>query len=175
MGEHADPRLTESDAEIIKRKARALVGYYGFRTGDVEDLCQELAMHVVTRAHLYRPERGSRAQFVNTLAKNKLLEIIRSRTAQKRDKRRDLSMDDPGAASPFDRSTSPGRIDLQLDVRWALDRMPEDLRKVAMLRLQHSERALERLLGLTRAQVRTRLGQIRRFLREAGLAPDSGD
>lgn len=89
-------RYQPSDAEIIKKKARKMVGHYGYRTCDVVDLEQELALHMVQQMRLYRPGRGTRAQFVNRIAKNKLLNIIERRTAQKRDDRRNVAIEKAG-------------------------------------------------------------------------------
>jgi hypothetical protein len=175
MGVVPDPRYQPEDAEIIKKKAKRLVGHYGYRQDDVDDLEQELALHVFPRIHLHRPERGSREGFVGKMASNKLLNVIEQRTAQKRDRRYDTRIDDAGEDALNDGSTSQDRIDLQIDMRQVLARMPADLHKVALLRTQHSERELEGLLHLTRAEVRTRIAKVEKFLRDAGLDPDASD
>jgi RNA polymerase sigma factor (sigma-70 family) len=173
VGNHADPRFNEADAAIIKRKAKRLAGHYGYRISDVEDIEQDLAMHVFQQTHRHEPGRGSREKFVSKVAKNKLLNLIEKHTAKKRDRRRDVPADDVGEGALLDGGIAPDRIDLVIDVREAIARLPEDLRQVAVLRQQHSEKELEGLLNLTRAQVRGRLQRLERLLREAGLAPDS--
>lgn len=173
MGNHADPRYTEEDAEIIKRKARRLAGHYGYRISDVEDIEQDLATHVFQQTHRHEPERGSREKFISRVVKNKLLNLIEQRTAKKRDRRRDVSADDVGDGVLLDAAATPERIDVGIDVRTVIARLPEQLRQVAVLRQEHSEKEIEGLLGLTRAQVRGRLEHLERVFREAGLAPDS--
>lgn len=173
MDNQTDPRFTKTDAQIIQRKVRRLVGHYGFRKSDVDDLAQDLAMHVVQQSHCYRPELGKREAFIETVTKNKILHLIESRTASKRDNRRDLPIETVGEFCLLDCHASQERIDLQIDVRNAIARMPDDLRQFASLRQQYGEREIEKILGLTRGQVRTRVQRLERFLLEAGLAPDS--
>lgn len=170
MQDKSNERFTAADAAEIKALAKRLKAHYGYRASDIEDLEQEVATHVVQRMDQYVPERGTRGAFVSTIAKNRLLNLIEARTAAKRDGRRNVSLD---TAGPID--LSPEDIDLKLDVQAALANLPEDLRQVALLRIEHSEREIEALLGLTRAQVRWRMRQLEQALRAAGLAPDSSD
>lgn len=173
MGNHTEPRFTKTDAEIIRRKVRRLVGHYGIRQSDVEDLEQELALHVIQQSHRYRPELGKREAFIETVVKHKILHLIESRTASKRDNRRDVHIETVGEFCLLDSDASQERINLQIDVRDAIARMPEELRQFALLRQKHTEREIERKLGLTRGQVRSRVQRLERFLTDAGLAPDS--
>ncbi len=173
MPELWDERFTPADAEIIKRKARRLVGHYGYRTSDAEDIEQDLAMHVFQQTYRHRPDRGSREQFVSTIAKNKLLNMIEHRTAQKRDNRRDVRADDTDERALLNKSGSPERIDLSLDLRDALARMPPELREIALRLPDETAAEIARALNLTRAKVRTRIQQIRRFLEDAGFGSNS--
>lgn len=171
MQDNSDERFTAAAAAEIKLLAKRLKGHYGYRASDIEDLEQELAAHVIQRMDQYVPERGSRGAFVSTVAKNRILNLIEARTAAKRDGRRNVSLDPAGV--PI--NTSQEGIDLKLDVRAALADLPDDLRQVALLRMEHTEREIEALLGLTRAQVRWRMRQLEQALRSAGLAPDYSD
>jgi DNA-binding transcriptional regulator WhiA len=84
-------------------------------------------------------------------------------------------MDDVGEGALLDGESTPEQIDVGMDVREVIARLPDDLRQVALLRQKHSEKELEGLLDLTRAQVRGRLQRLERIFREAGLAPDSDE
>lgn len=172
MGAKPDPRFTESDAEIIQRKAERLVGHYGYRPSDVEDIQQDLAMHVFPRTHLHRPERGSREAFVSQIVKNRILHLIEARTALKRDNRHNVSIDKAGEGTLLDGTNTAEQVDVVIDVREAIERLPEELKQVAILRQQYSESELEGLLGLTRGQVRSRIQRLQRIFRDAHLAPD---
>jgi DNA-directed RNA polymerase specialized sigma24 family protein len=168
-----DERFTPADAEIIKRKARKLAGHYGYRASDVEDIEQDLATHVFQQTHRHLPERGSREKFVSKVAKNKLLNLIEKRTAMKRGDGRNVSVDEAGERALLDGSISPDSLDVVIDVRAVIVALPDELRQVALLRQQHSQKELEGLLHLTRAQVRCRIQHLECIFREAGLAPDS--
>lgn len=170
MGADTDPRLTEKDAEIIRRKAKRLVGHYGYRSSDVQDIEQDLAMHVFQQTCRHHPERGSRYGFVVTVVKNKLLNLIQLKRAMKRNNACEVRAEEVGEAGQLDERGSPEQIDIQIDVRDLLQRMPEDLQQIARLRMAgHRESELEELLNLTRAQVRSRLHRIEKLFRDAHL------
>ena len=159
-----DERFTPADAQIIKRKAKRMAGHYGYRTSDVDDIEQDLAMQVFQQTHRHQPDLGSREKFVGKVAKNSLINLIEAKTAKKRDRRRDINVDDAPSDVLLDGHDTPERLDMRLDVRAAIARMPADLREIALLRMELNEREVEAKLGLTRAQVRTRMQRLAAFL-----------
>lgn len=169
MSELWNQKYTPSDAAIIKWKVRKIIGKFPFLSRQQEDLQQETAMHMVRQMGRLDPARRREA-FVAKVAENKLLNIVERELAQKRDNRRDVSVDAVGEGALLDGSDSSSSVDVVIDVRAVLARLPDDLRQVALLRQHRSERELESLLGLTRAQVRGRLQHIERIFRAAGLA-----
>ncbi len=46
--------------QVIKAKAKQLVGRYGFTESDREDIEQELRLRILRRLQDYDPERGSK-------------------------------------------------------------------------------------------------------------------
>jgi len=171
MRELWDARFTPADAEVIRKKAATLAGHY--RNSDIDDFEQDLATHVFQQTHRHLPERGSREKFISRVVKNKLLNLIDKRTAMKRGDGRNVSLDEAGERALLDGSISSDRLDVVIDVRAVIVALPDELRQVALLRQQHSEKELEGLLNLTRAQVRGRVQRLEHIFREAGLAPDS--
>jgi len=170
-----DERYQPADAEVIKRKARRLAGHYGYRVSDIADIEQEVATQVVQQLHRHDPSRGSREGFVGKVAKNTLLNLIDKRSAKKRDDRRNIEYDDGPEGTLIDGTTTPEQIDLELDLKDVMQRMPPDLRQVLELRMAgHSDAEMEDLLELTRARVRALIQRMEVFLREAGLDPQSG-
>ncbi len=164
-------RYKAADAAEIKSKAKRLRGHFGYRSCDIEDVEQELATHLVQRMDQYVPDRGSRGAFVGRVVKYRILNLIEARTAAKRDGRRSVSINRAGECALIDVSCDD--VDLRIDVQSALSYLPEDLRVVALLRMEHREKEIADLLGLTRARVRWRMRQLEKALRAAGLAPDS--
>lgn len=176
MQELSDDRFQPADAEIVKQKARQLIGRRRLREHEFEDIEQEMALRVIEQSHLHDPQRGTREAFVAKTATNAFLGLYEKRTAKKREDRRNISID----ASPTDamhhcRSTQE-QIDLVLDLKQAVDRMPPDLRQVYDLRLAgHSETDLQGLLNLSRGQVRTLTARLKTYLEPYIKSPDSDD
>lgn len=169
-----DERYQPADAEIVKKKATRMAGRSGFRSADVADIEQELATHVFQQTHRHDPGRGPRDAFVGKIAMNKLLNLIEKRAAMKRDDRRNVEYDDGPDGSLIDGTVSNDQIDLGLDMKEAVSRMPHDVREAFELRMAgHSETELKELMGRTRAQVRALMQRLARFLAEAGLDPNS--
>jgi DNA-directed RNA polymerase specialized sigma24 family protein len=175
MRELWDQRFTPADAEIVKQKARKLAGHFGFRAGDVDDIQQEIALHVFPRTHQHDPSRGTRGGFVNSMADNRVINILEHRTAKRRDNRRDVRIGGGQDHLVMDDATTPDRIDSQIDVQDALRALTPELRQIAVRRISESEAEIASAMGLTRAAVRHRLELIRRHLKDWGLGPDSDD
>jgi RNA polymerase sigma factor (sigma-70 family) len=165
-----DERLTAADAALIRHKARRLIGHHGFTGHDIEDLEQDLCLHVLQRSDRFDPARGARHAFIATVIHNKIANILAGRTAQRRDRRREQlfgEMDDIAGADEI------RQRDLTLDVRVVVGRLPPDLRLVAgLLRENGSLAEVSRRTGLSREQVRGRRRRIRDHLTSAGLAPE---
>lgn len=175
MNQLWDDRYTPADAEIVKRKANKMFGHYGWGKDDVEDIQAELIFHVWKQSPRHDPGQGPREGFIKKITKNKMLNLIEARRRKKRDTRGNVPFDDAVEGAVLDGRNDPAKIDTQIAVRAVIDQLPPALRQVALLRAEHSERDLEKLLNLTRAQVRTRIHQLANIFRNSGLAPDSNN
>lgn len=161
VNHYTDTRYTAADAAVVRWKALRMVGRFGYGRDDVDDLQQDVAMHVFQQTYRYRSERGPRERFVATVAKHHLLHLVGRRMAAKRGHGRTVQPEPWQDAWLRDRRVSPGQILMAIDVQLALARLPVDLRDVATILLRgHRARDVERLLGLSRQQVR---GRIRRL------------
>jgi DNA-directed RNA polymerase specialized sigma24 family protein len=154
---------------LIKHKVRRLVRSNGIRRADEEDLAQDLALHVHLAAQKYDSRRGAASTFYDRVLARKIASIVQSRTAQKRDFRRERPLDS-APAHTFSRPEPSERVDLQLDVRDAVARLSGDLRPVACLFMEYSEAELIRRTGISRQRVRGLRQRIGQELRAAGLA-----
>jgi DNA-directed RNA polymerase specialized sigma24 family protein len=166
-----DERLTAADAELIRHKVRRLIGHHGFTTHDIEDLEQDLCLHVLQRSSRFDAVRGSRHAFIATVIKNKILNILDGRTAQRRDRRREeLFGEMSGIAVTGDKER---QRDLAVDIRGAVGEMTPDLRLVAgLLGEEGTFAGVSRRAGLSRQQVRGRQSHIKAHLTAAGLVPE---
>ncbi len=80
--------LTSQDLLAMRLAARGLVGRHGYTRSDVEDIVQDLALHVLERMGKYDPGRGAWSTFLTRLIRNKVVHLIEYRTYQKRDYRK---------------------------------------------------------------------------------------
>ena len=165
--------------DLIKNKARTLVGKAGFRASDLEDLEQELALDLFARLPKFNPERARRTTFMAMVVDHKLSALLDERHAQCRDWRLcreslDECAECEGGVSRADTladASVPTRDDLALgiDLQRALETLPPDLRELWDLLLDSNINRVARQAGISRATIyakRERLGQA---LRDAGM------
>jgi RNA polymerase sigma-70 factor (ECF subfamily) len=74
----------EFTTKLIRRKARSLIGKYGFTKSDQEDLEQEITLHVLERAAKLEREADCRRAYLTTLVEHCVANLIRHQCAQKR-------------------------------------------------------------------------------------------
>jgi len=162
--------LAPADAAIIRSKAMGILGRFGFRLSDREDLVQDLATHVFQKTSLHDPGRGSREAFVGAIAGNKLLNIVEARLAQKRDDRRNIEYDDAPDRALIDGSLTQTQIDLQLEMQEMAKSFPPDLREVyELMLLGYREAEIQKHLHLSRQRVRTLVQKVEARIREEEL------
>ena len=80
--------ITADDLVSIRVAAQGLVGRYGYTRSDLEDIVQDLALHVLERLGEYDPGRGAWSTFLKRVVRNKIGHLIEHRTFQKRDYRK---------------------------------------------------------------------------------------
>jgi RNA polymerase sigma factor (sigma-70 family) len=122
-----------------------------FRRDDLEDVRQEVALRVFQNTHRFDPTRGRRAAFVSVVAKHRILQLIERQEARKRGYGRTVQPAPWDQDWLTDRRNTPQRVDLAIDVRDAMGRMPSDVRAVVELRMSSCTVAeIRKQLGLTR-------------------------
>jgi hypothetical protein len=95
------------------------------------------------------------------IAKHRILPLIERQEARKRGYRRTVQPVPWEQDWLTDRRTTPQRVDLTIDVRDALARMPAEVRHVADLRMERQTvRAIGEQLDLSLDQVRGRLRHV---------------
>jgi len=80
--------ITADDLVTIRVAARDLVGRHGYTRSDLDDIVQDLALHVLERLGEYDPGRGAWSTFLKRVLRNKISHLIEYRTFQKRDYRK---------------------------------------------------------------------------------------
>ncbi|MFH1680635.1 MAG: sigma factor [Candidatus Eisenbacteria bacterium] len=183
------PAVDEYAAHHIRHKARSLVGRYGFRETDVEDLEQELTLDVLQRMPKYDPGRAQKKTFVVRLVRNKIASILEARKAGKRDYRtpvysftgwvkdrtngflqRSETIDqDHYLLRTGRRRAQQEVLDLAIDLKRATDLLPPELRDLCRRLRYETVSEISRETGVPRSTICDAKERIRVHFEERGL------
>lgn len=176
--------------EIIKRKAKKLIGKCGFQKSDQEDIIQDLLQDFLERIPHYDPRKGQITTFADRVTTHKVCTIIESRTAGIRDHRRCqeslnqyhedrdgirteqidiISQDDYLSRTGRPIQSEDGR-NLSIDLQKALSELPLDLRPLfENLASEKTITEISRALKIPRGTLYDALKRLRIFFEERGL------
>jgi len=183
--------LNDYAKNVIRHKARQLIGKYGFTRDDYEDLMQEMTLDLLVRLSKFDRSKASLNTFVARIVDRRISTLIRHRTQDMRDYRREAcSLDDPiqdedGAsitrgemlsqdecdlrAGKHTRPESE-RIDMRLDVSFVIAELPPELRPLAERLLDQSITEAARELGVPRSTLyETGIARLRNAFEDKGL------
>jgi RNA polymerase sigma factor (sigma-70 family) len=170
-----DCEFDETLLRLVRMKARQLVGNFGLRWDDVEDITNELCLDWLKHSRRFRPERSSRRTFQNRIINNAVVDLVRKRKTQLRGYGIAIV---PLEHIHYDfaasNDTESDDRDRRLDALKAVHRMPPELIPVALTLMQtdsNSETAHQ--LGISRASLYRSIDKIRGFFEQAGLRPSS--
>jgi DNA-directed RNA polymerase specialized sigma24 family protein len=166
-----DPEAAARHPEVqalIRRKAARLADRAAGLGYDRRDAAQYLTAALLARLPAFDPARAPLAAFAAVVVTHAAADLRRFARAGKRAAPPLEPLD--GATEPAVPDPGPGRVDLAGDVAVALARLPPDLRAVAEALKAGTVAAAARALGVSRAQVYGRLGEIRGHFERAGLA-----
>jgi hypothetical protein len=155
----------------IHFKAMRLVGHFGFRASDLEDIEQHLALQIIQNAEKLTARTASQMTVIDRALRNEIANLIEKRCAQKRDDRRDISVEEaPGSALVRNNEATDRLID-RLDVDQAITSLPAHLQRLARELRQSAPSEASRRLNLTRGQLRHQMAQIAKHFRNCGIGP----
>jgi DNA-directed RNA polymerase specialized sigma24 family protein len=172
--------LDPATGDLIRAKARQVAHRAGLTRSDLPDLEQDIALHVWQRLGRFDPAKADRGPFLRMLVAHAVATALRGRV--RRARRAPAALDAAlragggGPAEPADRGASRRAEEaaLALDVAAVLASLPPRLRRVAESLQARSVAAAARELGLTRAAVYRRLGELRAAFAAAGLGESCG-
>ncbi len=182
--------IDEYAVQIIKFKAKQLVGRVGLTDSDREDLEQEMILDLLQRLPKYNPDRAQRNTFIARVVEHKIATIIEARKAGLRDYRlcncslNERLEDGEGGSverieiidqedylrltAGLSRSTAELR-DLSFDVRQAIEKLPPELRELCRRLGVDTVTELSRDTGVPRGTIYESLKKLRAILEVAGL------
>ncbi|MBX3385994.1 MAG: hypothetical protein KF768_05435 [Phycisphaeraceae bacterium] len=168
---------------LIARKARRLCRRRGMSLSDIEDIEQELRIHVELRLARWDSEKACQRTFIDRIIRRRLVSIIRYRFAEKRTpEREDCSLNDPvldesgrmvdrHQTTPEAASTRQRLQDLARDLADLRERLPSETHRRFMDALGRggSVNSIGAELGLSRRAAARHFADLQRLFEDAGL------
>lgn len=161
-----------------QKKARVLVGHFGFTSSDQEDIQQQLLLSLLERWPKFNPAESSPQEFISWAIGRIVADLIRDQ--QRRHAAEptqcqpiDELINDEEASLPASciESDPVPVIDLALDIEVVLSRLPPAVQETARELRTGNISEVARRLGLSRRTIRDRV----RLLREAFVRAGYGD
>jgi len=176
--------------QLIKYKARQLVGRVGFTESDREDLEQEMVLDLLRRLPKFDPKRAGRNTFIARIVEHKVATIIEAQKAGMRDYRlcscslNDRLEDEEGRSiermetiDQEDYLRRTGKLsrpmselrNLSIDLRSAVQALPPELRELCKRLQTKSVTEISRDTGIPRGTIYESIKKLRAIFEDAGL------
>ena len=190
MGRNKYDDIDSYAVEIIRLKARQLVGQAGFTVADRDDLEQELILDLLRRLPKYDPSRAKRNTFIARLVDHKIANLIEAQKAVSRDYRRctcslneRFKDEDVRVAERVEKldqegyllgtGVEPGAAEelraLALDVAAVVETLSPELRELCRRLGQETVTGISRDTGVPRATLYQSVKKLREIFADAGL------
>ena len=176
--------------QLIKYKARQLVGRVGFTESEREDLQQEMVLDLLRRLPKFDPKRAGRNTFIARIVEHKVATIIEAQKAGMRDYRlcscslNDRLEDEEGRSiermETIDQEDYLRRTvklsrpmselrNLSIDLRSAVQALPPELRGLCKRLQTESVTEISRDTGIPRGTIYESIKKLRAIFKDAGL------
>jgi len=176
--------------QLIKYKARQLVGRVGFTESDREDLEQEMVLDLLRRLPKFDPKRAGRNTFIARIVEHKVATIIEAQKAGMRDYRlcscslNDRLEDEEGRSiermetiDQEDYLRRTGKLsrpmselrNLSIDLRSAVQTLPPELRELCKRLQTESVTEISRDTGIPRGTIYESIKKLRAIFEDADL------
>ena len=183
--------LDEYAVQLIRHKARQLVGRAGYTEDDRPDIEGDLTLDLLRRLPKFDPSRASRNTFIARVVEHGVARLIERREAPMRDARRctaslnDRIEDDEGKSvergdlidqdSYLESTGQPAvpladRVALRVDVDRVLATLTPEMRDLWERRAEgQTFTEISRETGIPRGTLYERMKQLRKLVEDAGL------
>jgi RNA polymerase sigma-70 factor (ECF subfamily) len=183
MGTHTPHNLFEPELfflakKIIRRRARLLIGLFGFTEHDIPDIQQELFLELYKRQESFDPEKGKESTFIARVIESKVLDLIKQRQAECRDWRRcrdslnqTVTLPDIGVIEKIETLESEQNSDplLILDVALVLERLSPDLLELCQALKYYDRNEVLEDSPVSRSAFSRKLQALKDIFLQAGL------
>lgn len=163
--------------KIANRKARLLVGHFGFSVHDIPDIEQELLLTLFKQYRHYDPEKSRKTTFILRVVESKIADLIAYRQAECRDwRQRGPSLNAP-AVHPDSEATDlietiPTEnnldISLTLDISELMEKLPPDLAELCQLLMDYSVAEILESGLISRISFYRKLQTLKNIFRQTG-------
>lgn len=180
---------------LIRVKARQLVRRPEFTACEVEDLEQELTLHILTRLDRFDPSRGSLNTYLARIVNTAIAMLIRERGRIKRNggasveiESLEKMVDQPdGSPAPLWATISDSdanrryqtshrsyleRSELRMDVQAVMEALPLELRRICEQLLEGNKVGKQRDGGLSRRKYQAAINLIREQFVKSGFSAE---
>jgi RNA polymerase sigma-70 factor (ECF subfamily) len=182
--------VNEYAARVIRHKAKHLVGTAGFTESDRDDLEQEMMLDVITRLPKFDANKGTPKTFVARIIERKISKLIRHRTTDMRDYRREAfslneSVEDGDGGSiergdlmsresvdpvvATDSRTGAEEMAFLMDLETVLAGLPDHLRRLCEILKTGTISDAAREMGIPRTTLHDHVTKLRSLFEDAGL------
>lgn len=178
-------RLDRFAAWLIHKKAKGLIGEYGFTQSDLTDIKQDLALDLLSRLMAFDSGRAQYRTFVAMVVNHRVAAIIEHRTAAMRDRHREVYSlnedvcDDEGKTVERSETLDPERgrtwreveemRDLKADLGTVLEGLPPDLRSLALARQTKSWAEIAQERGVPRTSLYSDIRRLKAAVKRTEL------
>lgn len=177
-------------ANLIRRKARQLVGHYGFAPSDREDIEQDLTADLLRRMRNFDASRSGFRTFATRVVEHAVARIVEYRTAAVRDCRlevrslqetiavgdgeqlpvEDLPHEDASLVQRGHPSgATPDEQDLRIDLDRALARLTPEQRELCLQLMTSTISEIASAKGVSRARLYEIRREIQAVFEQVGL------
>ncbi len=182
--------VNEYAANVIRYKARQLVGKAGFTESDRDDIEQELMLDVITRLPKFDANKATQKTFVARIIERKISKLIRHRTSEMRDYRREAfslnaSIEDGDGGSvergdlvsqenvdptvAVNSRTGVDEMAFLHDMQSVLSGLPDHLRRLCEILKTGTVSDAAREMGVPRTTLNDHVRKLRSLFEDAGL------
>jgi RNA polymerase sigma factor (sigma-70 family) len=177
--------------KLVHRKARQRTREKALKGDDVEDIEQDLWVHLIEQSSKYNPNKAVVATFAARVTEHKIVSLIRHRKALRRGGRKRVLSLDADVSDKHGKKVARGSlitaddglrrlgvhkpsaveaIDSAQNTERFLSQLPSELRDLVERTLASSITDVARDLGVSRTTIYARLSELRKFIEENKLA-----